>query len=292
MKALIFVSILWAFSFGMIKGELTGIDPTLVSAIRLLLCALVFLPFLKINTSQKLSVNLLALGAVQFGVMYWAYIQSYQYLPGYLVAVFTIFTPIYVYTINGFITRQFRFSSLLPIIGSILGAAIIVYKSPNAEQWLIGFLILQIANVAFAFGQVGYQRLTTNSVLSQQASNHLNNMAIMYIGAAIFMMITVVAGQTYQGLLDISARQWLVLLYLGVIASGVGFAAWNYGAKQVSTNTLAIMNNGYIPFAVIFSLTLFNESADISRLVVGSAIMLGCLWLIEHQQVRANNDSN
>jgi hypothetical protein len=36
------------------------------------------------------------LGAIQFGLMYVAYIASYQYLSGYLVAVFTIFTPLYV----------------------------------------------------------------------------------------------------------------------------------------------------------------------------------------------------
>jgi drug/metabolite transporter (DMT)-like permease len=51
--ALIFVSILWAFSFGLIKGELTGLDPTLVAHIRLLLSFIVFLPFAVIAKQYK-----------------------------------------------------------------------------------------------------------------------------------------------------------------------------------------------------------------------------------------------
>lgn len=275
MKALIFVSILWAFSFGLIKGQLTGIDPSLVAAIRLLLCAIIFLPFIKFSTDNKLSSKLLALGMLQFGVMYWAYIQSYQYLPAYLVAVLTIFTPIYVYILSCFIEKKFSLNILAAVFISILGAGVIVFKAPDNGNWLVGFLILQIANLAFAAGQVGYKYLTQNKSL-----NHTNNMAIMYIGAAIFSVLVMLFNQSYLGITDISQQQWLTLLYLGVIASGLGFAVWNYGAQKTNPQTLAIMNNGYIPFAVIFSLTLFGEQADLTRLFIGTTIMLcSLIWL-------------
>ncbi|MFD2165769.1 EamA family transporter [Thalassotalea euphylliae] len=276
MKALLFVSVLWAFSFGLIKGQLTGVDPTLVAAIRLLLCALVFLPFIKFSTNNSYSLKLLGLGAVQFGVMYWAYIQSYQYLPGYLVAVFTIFTPIYVFLVASIWQRNWQFSSLVPIFISIVGAATIVYRAPEANQWLTGFLILQCANIAFALGQVGYKYLSQSI-----DAGHTNSMAIMYMGAAIFSVITVLFTGSYSGIPDITKDQWLVLLYLGVIASGIGFAAWNYGAKQVKASTLGLMNNGYIPFAVIFSITLFGEQADIVRLTIGTSLMLVAAYWLE-----------
>ncbi|REL37208.1 EamA family transporter [Thalassotalea euphylliae] len=281
MKALVFVSILWAFSFGLIKGELTGIAPSLVSALRLLLCALVFLPFIRLTTNNKLSVQFLLLGALQFGAMYWAYISSYQYLPGYLVAVFTIFTPIYVFLIDGLMSRRVNLQQMLPILLSIAGAAVIVFKAPNSDAWLVGFIILQGANLAFAAGQVGYQRIS-----KAYSTDHTNNMSIMYIGAAIFMLIIVLVEQSYVGVSDITNRQWLVILYLGIIASGVGFALWNYGAKQVNAASLAVMNNAYIPFAVIFALTLFNEHADIARLALGTSLIAASAWLLSKQQVQ------
>ena len=281
MKALVFVSILWAFSFGLIKGELTGIAPSLVSALRLLLCALVFLPFIRLTTNNKLSVQLLLLGALQFGVMYWSYISSYQYLPGYLVAVFTIFTPIYVFLIDGLLSRRVNVQQVLPILLSIAGATVIVFKAPHSDAWLVGFIILQGANLAFAAGQVGYQRIS-----KMHSTDHTNNMSIMYIGAAIFMLIIVLVEQSYVGVSEITNRQWLVILYLGIIASGVGFALWNYGAKQVNAASLAVMNNAYIPFAVIFALTLFNEQADIARLALGTSLIVASAWLLSKQQVQ------
>lgn len=287
MKALIFVSVLWAFSFGLIKGELTGIAPSLVSALRLLLCALVFLPFMRFKTDNKFSAQLLLLGAVQFGVMYWAYIASYQYLPGYLVAVFTIFTPFYVFLFDGLLSRRISTQLLLPIALSVVGAGIIVFKAPESTNWLTGFVILQSANLAFAIGQVGYKHLSSKDSSQREKNSHINNMAVMYTGAAIFMMIVVLFEQSYVDVPAITQRQWLVLLYLGIIASGVGFALWNYGAKQVDAPTLAIMNNAYIPFAVIFALTLFDEQADVMRLLAGTSLMLvSAYWLNKYQHAK------
>ncbi len=273
MYALVFVSILWAFSFGLIKGQLTGVDPSLVAAIRLLLCLLVFLPFFRWQKRPEKVLPFMILGMLQFGVMYWAYIQSYQYLPGYLVAVFTIFTPLYVMLFDALLSRRFVVKQLLAVILSIFGAAIIVYKSPEQAGYLRGFLILQLANIAFAIGQVGYRYLSKG-----KSAAHMAQMTIMYAGAAIFSSLVVVFNGSYHSISIISAQQWWVLIYLGVIASSIGFSLWNFGAKQVSPSQLAIMNNGYIPVAVIFSLTLFGEQGDVSKLLLGGTIMGISLW--------------
>ena len=62
---------------------------------------------------------------------------------------------------------------------SIAGAAVIVFKAPGQDEFLMGFLILQVANIAFAIGQWNYQRW------ADQSSN-AGNMAWMYLGAALF----------------------------------------------------------------------------------------------------------
>ena len=272
MAALIIVSILWAFSFGLIKGQLTGVNPSLVAFIRLLLCFVIFLPFFRPSLAIKKLLTLSALGACQFGLMYWAYIQSYQYLPGYLVAVFTIFTPFYVMLFSALFSRQLTLLHWLPVILSIAGAAVIVYQQPTGETWLTGIVILQLANIAFAFGQAGYK------FLAIEQTSHASNMAVMFFGAALFSSLIVLFNGSYHHVGNISLKQWAVLVYLGVVASGLGFYLWNLGAKQVSPQNLAIMNNGYIPLAVIFSLTLFGESANVSRLALGTSIIMLSLW--------------
>jgi len=271
MWRLIAVSIIWAFSFGLIKGKLTGLDSGLVASIRLILCFLCFAPFLFNVSQQKMRLRLMALGVVQFGIMYLAYIKSYHFLPGYLVAVFTIFTPFYVIALNVIFDKGSRDSRALSMaLGavalSVVGAAVIVFKTPGQEAFFIGFLILQLANIAFAIGQWNYQRW------ADQGSN-AGNMAWMYFGAALFASLVSFPQLDWPSV-SITDEQILVLLYLGIIASGLCFYLWNSGSKQVSPATLAVMNNGYIPIAVIASIVLFSEEADLVRLGVGGGLIL------------------
>ena len=271
MWRLVAVSIIWAFSFGLIKGKLTGLDSGLVASIRLILCFLCFAPFIFKVSQQRMRVRLMALGLVQFGIMYLAYIKSYQYLPGYLVAVFTIFTPFYVIALNTIFNKSSRnFKSLSvalsAVILSIAGAAVIVFKTPGQDEFLLGFLILQAANIAFAIGQWNYQSW------ADQKSN-AGNMAWMYLGGALFASL-ISFPQLEWASVSISDEQILVLLYLGIIASGLCFYLWNSGSKKVSPATLAVMNNGYIPVAVIASIVLFSEEVDLVRLLIGGGLIL------------------
>jgi drug/metabolite transporter (DMT)-like permease len=284
MWRLVVVSIIWAFSFGLIKGKLTGLDSGLVASIRLILCFLCFMPFVFRVSLLKMRLRLMVLGVVQFGIMYLAYIQSYQYLPGYLVAVFTIFTPFYVIALNTIFDKNSRDTKTLAMAGaavllSIAGAAVIVFKTPGQEEFLIGFLILQLANIAFAIGQWNYQRW------ADQSSN-AGNMAWMYLGAALFASLVSFPQLDWVNIV-ISDEQIMVLLYLGVIASGLCFYLWNSGSKQVSPATLAVMNNGYIPVAVIASIILFSEEVDLIRLIVGGGLIVLSIALSYQTRIAA-----
>ncbi len=281
MWRLIAVSIIWAFSFGLIKGQLTGLDSGLVASIRLILCCVCFAPFLLRINDQKMRIRLLLLGMVQFGIMYLAYIKSYQYLPGYLVAVFTIFTPFYVLLLNFAFVKSMRTAKTIRVslsagLLSVTGAGIIVFKSPGQEEFLVGFIILQVANIAFAIGQWNYQRWAGKE-------SNAGNMAWMYLGAAAFASL-ISFPQVDWSEVDISNQQVLVLLYLGIIASGLCFYLWNSGSKLVNASTLAVMNNGYIPIAVIAAIVLFQEPVDLIRLAIGGSLIALSAWVAHKQQ--------
>ena len=68
MFLLIAVSVIWAFSFGLVKS-LSGLNSTAVAVLRLAVSLLVFLPFFRparIGGAQM--ARLALIGAVQFGV--------------------------------------------------------------------------------------------------------------------------------------------------------------------------------------------------------------------------------
>jgi carboxylate/amino acid/amine transporter len=276
MLPLLLVSLLWAFSFGLIKGQLAGVDPLFISFIRLLLALLVFIPFLRRGTGRPLALRLLLAGAVQYGVMYIAYNSAFQFLKSYEVALFTIFTPLYVTLINDAFQRRFQMAPLAAALLAVIGTGVVSYTHATEGQLLQGFLLVQLSNLGFAFGQVYYrQTLRTNP-----QSADLPVFGWLYLGGAALTALTAGLFTNWQAL-TVTPSQWLTLLYLGVIASGVGFFLWNYGARRMNAGTLAVFNNLKVPLAVAVSLIFFGESADPLRLALGGGIVLAALFLNE-----------
>ncbi len=277
MLALTLVSILWAFSFGIIKDSLSGLDANFVAFMRLLLSFLVFLPFLRPQRIPgKIRISLAIIGALQFGLMYATYIQAFRYLQAYEVALFTIFTPIYVTIIDDLFNRRFDPLTFLLAALAVAGTGFVQYGKPIESRWFTGFLLVQGSNVSFALGQVLYKK-----VLSEQPElKDWKIMSIPYLGGVLLTGFATSLFTNWRSL-TIDHQAWGALIYLGIIASGIGFFLWNYGARKVNTGTLAIFNDLKVPLAVAVSLIIFGESTNLPRLLIGGGVVMTSLILNE-----------
>ena len=276
MPFLLIVSLLWAFSFGLTKGLTAGLDGNLVAAIRLGLALLIFLPFLRLRgLPLRTGLQLTGIGAIQFGLMYLAYNASFRYLPAYQVALFSVTTPILVTLFADAFDRTLRPRALLAALVAVVGTAVIVFQPGSAPASLHGFILVQIANLTFALGQVLYRRI--RATLGSRPDHE--TFALLYVGAFALTGAVVLS----QGQIQIypSPAQWRLLAYLGLVASGLGFFLLNLGATRVSAGTLAVMNNAKIPLAVVCSLLFFGESADPFRLVLSLLLLGVAIWLAE-----------
>ncbi len=275
---LLIVSIVWAFSFGLIKGNLTGLDSNFVSFVRLSLSFLVFLPFMGIrNLSIKKGIQLGITGMLQYGLMYIAYIYSYQFLKAYEVALFTIFTPIYVTVIDSIIEKKIEKLFYATSILAVIGTGVIVYNDISRSGLLLGFMIVQISNICFALGQILYKKIMEDV----KDCNNLQVFGLLYFGAVIITGIFSAFTVNYNEL-TLSSTQISTLLYLGIIASGVCFFLWNVGARKTNTGALAIFNNLKVPLGIAFSLLFFGEGANAITLSIGGVIIVGAIFLNEY----------
>jgi drug/metabolite transporter (DMT)-like permease len=273
MPLLFLVSLFWAFSFGLTKG--LGLDGTFLSAARLGLALLVFLPFLRLRGLTALTALALAgIGAVQFGLMYLAYNESFRFLAAHEVALLTLTTPVFVTLLADAFDRTLRVRALLAAFLSVLGGAAIVVKTIPSANTFAGVALIQLSNLAFALGQILYRRLRAQ----QPALRDRNVFALLYAGAFV---VALGATFTRDISVELTTPKLLVLLYLGLIASGLGFFLWNLGATRVTAGTLAAMNNAKIPLAVVVSIVVFRESADWVRLALSAALMGFAVWLAE-----------
>ena len=265
MLYLIIVSILWSFSFGIIKFGLTGLDSIFISFFRSLI-AFIFFSSLTVYNIKKFSFDtkLIIIGAIQFGLMYVFYIQSYQYLPAYLIATFTITTPIFVVLFSQALMKEsFSKNGILSVILVLIGSLMMRFNLANPLDYWFGFILIQCANMFFASGQIMFKKWHTEN----SDKDIVHNFSQMFFGATIVTSLFYFQTLDVQNIL--STTNLLSLIFLGLCSTGIGFLLWNIGATKVSNTRLAIMNNVVIPLAVLNSFFIFGEDINILLFMPG-----------------------
>ena len=285
MPYLILASLVWAFSYGLIKGQLAGLDATAVAVLRLVCAALIFLPFLRLKKIPRRNAwRLAVIGAVQFGLMYVVYLEAFRFLAAYEVVLFTIFTPVYVALLAGALELTWHWRHLGAALLAFLGAGVILWHRAPGSNVAAGFLLMQVSNLCFAAGQLAWrkERARLGNIAEREA------FGLLYLGAVAAGLIASLFATDWTAFRpDLS--QVGVIAYLGVVASGVGFFWWNLGALRVNSGTLAVMNNAKIPVGIVVSLLFFRENADLARLMISGVIMLAAVGLAENWFTQKNS---
>lgn len=281
MTLLILITLLWAASFSLIGVYLAGqVDGYIVVFVRMILALLTVLPLfrwrhLSPKNGQLPQLSKLAIiGAIQIGAMYLFLYHAFLYLSVAEVLLFTIFTPLYITLIDELILNRKHLPLLWWIAAavSVAGAAIIRYQ-PLSDDFITGFFLIQAANACFALGQVAYKRLPTGKALAQS-----QQFAAFFFGASIIAGAGVLLFADLN-LTPTSSLQWGILLWLGIVASGLGYLGWNLASKQVNTGQLATMNNALIPAGILVNVVFWEQSFNYSRLIIGAVIIVLAVWL-------------
>lgn len=147
----------------------------------------------------------------------------------------------------------------------------------------MGFVVVQGANLCFAIGQVAYKQFMQR----EQALPTRQTFGWFFLGAAVVTVSAwaILGGPKYPQ----TTTQWGVLLWLGLIASGLGYFLWNKGATQVSAATLAAMNNALVPAGLLANLLIWNRDADIPRLALGGCAIALAVILNERRNKTRDN---
>ena len=247
---------------------------------------IVFLPFLKFRKLNfKTGLKLALIGAVQFGLMYITYIAAFKSLKAFEVALFTIFTPIYVVLIEDALQKKFNPVYLLTAVAAVAGTWVIKGQELLSPEIVSGFLLVQVSNLCFAFGQVYYRRV----MAKETAFKDFEIFGMLYIGATVLTLGSTLVFVPLSSISLTSTQIW-TLVYLGAIASGISFFLWNLGARKVNAGALAIFNNLKIPLAVAVSLLVFKEQTNLINLLIGGTIVIAALvfneWFTRRKAIK------
>jgi len=215
-------------------------------------------------------------GALQLGIMYLFSFRAYLYLTVSEFLLFTVLTPLYITLIYDLLSkRKLRWGYALSALLAVVGAAIIRYDKVSDHFWT-GLMLVQLANISFAIGMVGYKRLMEVHPMPQH-----NAFAWFYLGAFLVAVVAWFALGDPQKL-PTTTLQWGILVWLGVVASGLGYFMWNYGATQVDAGTLGIMNNVHVPAGLLVNLAIWQVQPHWPSFIIGGTVILASLWVHRH----------
>lgn len=276
MRYLVVVTILWAFSFSLIGQYLAGkVDSDFAVLIRVLIALAIFLPF---TAWRKLPSALIRgfwlAGALQFGVTYICLYRSFAVLTVPEVLLFTVLTPIYVTLLDDALARRFNRWAMLAALIAVTGGIIIRFR-PLEGDYLLGFILLQIANATFAAGQVLCRRLLMRYPTDVPMYRFFGH---FFLGALVLALPSwLLFGNPAK--MPQTDLQWGVLIYMGLFATALGMYWWVKGSTEVDAGVLAVMNELHVPAGLIVNVLIWNRDTDLQRLAIGGLIIMASFWL-------------
>lgn len=276
MRYLVIVTILWAFSFSLIGQYLAGqVDSDFAVLVRVLIALAVFAPFtVWRGLPRRLLAGFWLAGALQFGVTYLCLYRSFAVLTVPEVLLFTVLTPIYVTLFDDALTRRFNRWALLAAAVAVTGGIIIRFKRIEGD-YLLGFLLLQLANATFAAGQVLCRRLLLRYPTEQPLFRFFGH---FFLGALLLALPSfLLFGDASR--LPHGAVQWGVLVWMGLFATALGMFWWVKGSTEVDAGVLAVMNELHVPAGLLVNVLIWNRNVDLRSLALGGTVILASLWI-------------
>lgn len=150
-------------------------------------------------------------------------------------------------------------------------------KAGDMSASLTGLLLCLLAGLAY-----GAYAVISQPLLLQSGVTRVN--AWVFLSAALISLpIAAVLGGTPQT----DAQGWAVVVYLGVIATGVAYLLFSMGLRTISAATSVALSKFEPITAFILSILVVGETPSWLALCGLLLVLLG-LWLVVHSEMRQN----
>ena len=285
MRYLLFVTVLWAFSFNLIGEYLAGqVDSYFAVLTRVLLAGLVFLPLTRWRGVEPRFVGgVMLVGALQFGITYVCLYLSFNVLTVPEVLLFTVLTPVHVALFDDLLNRRFNFWAWPPRWWRCWARRSSATTGSPASS--------SRASCCCNWPTPPSPPARCCKRLVRKYPSELpqrQRFGYFFVGALLVALPAwLLFGDPQR--LPAGELQWGVLVWMGLLATALGQFWWNKGATEVDAGTLAVMNNLHVPVGLLLNLLIWNQHADLPRLALGGAVIVASLWVnrLGRREVRA-----
>jgi len=278
----VFFSVIFGFSFMMSKMALEYVTPVGLIAYRFLLAFIVFeilrlTKVIKININRKALISIVLVAIFQ-PVLYFLFetfglAKTTSAEAGLMIALI----PIFVTILSSVILKEKPlFLQVIFILISVSGVVLIqIFKSGlNFESSSIGFGLLLLAVISAALFNIASRSA------AKDHKPHEITYVMMIMGAVCFNGIYIVQlliendlPRYFSNLSNPSV--FLPILYLGIIASIIGFFLVNYSLNKLPAHISSVYANISTIVAVIAGAIFLKETLYFYHIIGGAMIVTG-----------------
>lgn len=285
--SLVGVALIWGINIPIMKTGLEQIDLFVFNAIRLVVSASVLLLF-AFRERRQASLPRSSLRARQLIVYALATSAVYQLLfllgisrttsgnTALIIATVPLWTALLARIFLGEALRRLAWCGLLVALAGTVIVALQKGDVTAGRQHLVGNLIVLAAALMWAGGTV-YSRPLLREVSPLQLS------AAAAILALPFHLV-VALGRYENSLPALSSIPlWLIIIYSGVLSSGLALPMWSYGVRHAGAAHAAIIQN-LVPLVAILAAWATRGETATSPQILGGGLILGGLVIMRRSR--------
>lgn len=278
------VTFLWSSSWVLIRWGLDdeALQPVTFAALRYGLAALVLMVWVLarrplrrnlIQMNRASLVQVIVLGLVFYSLTQGAQFVAIDNQPAATTSLVLSWTPLIVALIGGWSIGES--SSRRQLGGTLLVIA-------GAWFYFAGDLGATVAGMVAAI--VGLGANVASSLLGRHV-NRGTDLAPTVVTASSMAMgaaMLIVTGLVLEGIPSISARAWLIVVWLAVVNTAFAFTLWNLSLRRLSAIESAAINNTMLVQIAILAWIFLDEPLGVGE---GIGIVLVSVGILLSQTV-------
>ena len=219
-------ALFWSLNSPLIK--FLEVDALLTCGFRSVIAGIVLLPFLrpkKINWGPWLLIYLAAYCGLCVSIVLALRKTSAPIAIGMQYA-----SIVWLFLVTAISTRKLDKKRLIPVL--MISAGVIVFMISGLDgSSMTGNLIALTESISFAFMTVGAKKAGSENPLG------LTALANLFTGFFVFAFLPPDLSDT----LSFTGQEWFIMMILGVVQVGLGYAFYNLGVSKVSPQKASVI---------------------------------------------------
>ena len=219
-------ALFWSLNSPLIK--FLEVDAFLTCGFRSVIAGIVLLPFLrpkKIKWGPWLLIYLIAYCGLCVGIGLALRQTSAAIAVGMQYA-----SIIWLFIVSSIATRRLDNKRLIPVLMIFTGVVVFMISGLEGSS-MTGNLIALTESISFAFMTVGAKKSGSENPLG------LTALANLFTGFFVFTFLPPDLSDT----LAFTGHEWIIMLILGVVQVGMGYAFYNMGVSKVSPQKASVI---------------------------------------------------